>query len=721
MHLIVVGRLVPKTTKLHTDGVSRWMRGDISLNNASRSALTKIGQRVMPFTLVYDKALPTNDVIMLGLVSSYTFPDSGRVWKTLDIDTVITQDSPILSALNVSFREAVDLIARGDTEFMEKLGSVKLIVKKQITDILGTKNQFADTLLEMFDVHAYEKLCQDPWDMIHALPYYTVAHADKVAESVGLSLEDPKRFNAIFTQLLDREFSKHANTYMNENSFIAFYWLNFSETMTLEEYIQLSQVADSPIIKSDIGYHPSKLYRAESASYRYLEQAVMGEPQEPELHLEEAQNVLNTLDIQLTPEQEHALIKALSAPLHIITGGPGTGKTTILSAILQKMQNLTGVPVNSPTSPFLLVAPTGKAAARMQEQTGVIAKTIHSAFNIKPGYGIYNIDNAVEKFENIRYIIVDEASMLDSAVFGDMCRVFARMTHRPKLLLVGDVDQLPPVQSGQVFYDVITFLRNAHPEMITELTEVKRQADGSNIPELASYIRKGQFPPQEWFIGKSDTLPITSKMTNFGDKLCSTLQNLEDHEMDKVQILTPYRSGPNPDTIHGINHLVAPLFNPQSPDDMLVGYGNPPRQFRVGDKVVNRVNFSPTIVNGSIGTITYIDDSSNDLFDWSISVSFGDEIKEYLYETWIALEPAYAITIHSSQGSEYDTVIVVTMRSANPDFLTRNLLYTAITRASKNVILMGDYNTFVRIAQTPQPPRQTALSVWLSQLQSKED
>lgn len=715
MDLIVLGKLMPKTIKPSKDNSSRWMQGDIRLAHESLHVLSDVNQHRLTFTFNMSSSLPRHDVIILGNVSEYRFPDSGKIWKTLDIDHIIDNDSPIFELLGVTTREAHALIGERDKAFLASLGGARLKIKQQIIDILGSKNKFADKLLEAFGDRAYVELTNNPWDKIFVIPYYTITHADKVAQHLGLSKDDPRRFRALFRQILEKEFAKHGNTYMSESEFQAIYWQHFAQTLTLEEYNDILNEDDPPVIQTDLGYHPAYLYHAEVRTYDYLEHNTgiyNGDPTPDEV----IDAVLDSSDITLTGEQGHALRHALDEHLHVVTGGPGTGKTTILKAILDKIRvRHLYSSKNALKTPFLLVAPTGKAASRMQEQTGYPARTIHSAFGIVPGYGAADPEETANDLSHVEYILIDEASMLNTTLFGDMIKVIEHMYHNPKILLLGDIDQLPPVQNGQVFQDILSFLELRYPESVTRLTVVKRQGADSNIPELASYIREGRFPAPEWFKGKEDIIPIAATFNNIHEVLADTVIAGHIDQLEAMQFLTPYRNGPNPDTIHAINKVASPIYNPPKENEQVVGHGDASVSLRVGDRVVNRTNLSKDIVNGSLGEITSINSSSADLFDWTISVRFDNEkTYTYEYENWSSIEPAYAITIHSSQGSEYDIVVIPIIRQGHPSFLTRNLLYTAITRASKKVILVGPYQYFAGISQNEQTPRKTALSAWLT-------
>lgn len=720
MPVVTVGRLITEQTKLNSNGEERWIRGTVNLYGACQLFLREIKQRKLPFTIVTGKVLPREPAILLGEITTYPIPNSKIEWKTLEIREFIPRDSVLFEELGCTFQEAVKKIANKDPEFLDQIGAAELATRKKIIDLVGSKNRFADHLMEQFGDAAYQKLVENPWKMIHIIPYFTIKQADAVAEKLGIPLTDKRRFVEYFRYLLDQSFESHRNTYISENEFLAFYWMHFSEEMSMNEFKSLANKPGSPVIRTKLGYHPAHFYFAEEASYEIIMKSLHTEIPITEKEEKITELVLKESEITLTSEQVHAVKHAFHSPLHIITGGPGTGKTTVLNTILKKLALLVGTGFDD-QCPFLLIAPTGKAAYRMFEQTGIVAHTIHSAFGIIPEYGCLDIEQTAKRLSHVRYLIIDESSMLDTKLFGDLCRVLLEMNHIPFILMVGDADQLPPVQHGQVFQDLLQFLQKHMPEHVTSLTLLKRQENGSHIPELASYIKKGQFPNEAWFADKDDIFFVPVTMDTFSDCLMNGVLLPKKENLDTIQILTPYRNGTTPDTIYAINTLVEPLYNPvdesvdENHPEPTVTAGNPPRTFRVGDKVINRQNRSKTIINGSIGTILSINDRPRDLFAWTIEVQFeSGEIDIYRYEEFKYLEIGYAITIHASQGSEYENVVTCALRnSTNMDFLNKNLLYVAITRASKRLVLMGQISTFQQIAATNQRPRHTALAYWL--------
>lgn len=708
MPIVTVGRLDPKDIRPNKDGETRWIKGQIKLHVKCIPLLRKIKQKKLPFTYVSGEMLPKDFAILLGEFTEYPIPNTNIIWKTLEIQKIITRHSPLLKSLHIPFEQAIERVASEDPEFLAAIGSLELQIRKQIIELVGAKNRFADHLINQFGLDAYEKLCENPWKMMGVIPYFGLEQADKVAGKLGIPLSSPLRFEAYFNLCMAEQFTSHQNTYLSENEFQALYWMKFSDNYSQEEYRRLA-----PIKHTNLGYHPKDFYYAERATVDLINHSFGIRIPETKEEKRLEQMVLERGFLP-SKEQYHAIHSAFHTPLHLLTGGPGTGKTTVLKIILEKLMLLTGSSPFADDAPFLLVAPTGKAAYRMYEQTGVPAHTIHSAFGIVPGYGCPNEEDAARRLSHVEYLIIDESSMLDTLLFGDLCKILLKMSHIPFLLLVGDADQLNPVGNGQVFKDLLAIFEAKAPDRITKLTEIKRQTGESHIPELAAFIRNGQFPEESWFADKPDIFFVPTTMDTFEGTLINGVLKPKQEELTTIQILTPYRNGQTPDTIFSIAKMVEPLYNPKPASVPAIAAGNPVKLFHKGDKVINRQNLSPTIINGSLGEITELYATNRDVFSRSMDITFENgETRNFIYDEFKYLEPAYAITIHSSQGSEYENVVLCLMRgTVSADFLCRNLLYVGVTRASSKLVLMGSIDTFQRAAAQEGRPRKTALRPW---------
>lgn len=712
--MVIAGRFVPEQAKDNENG--RWIRGDIMPYGPCATLLNDIGehgQRRLPFTIVTSHPLSKKPVVAVGSLSDYTLPD-GRLWYTLEIAEYYEKGDPALDEYG-TFNELADRIAKKDPEVIQALGDRKTRVKEALKKIFGTGNNFADRMIEKFGTSAYDRLKSNPWQMIHVIPYFTMKQADHAAEVLGIPLTDENRFREHFRSRIDLFFESRKDTYMSDADFYGLYLMDFSSEMEKDEFMKKTMEGDDPLVfKTNLGIHPAQFYYDEKASVNLIKRAGrIHIPQTREIELAE-ENARAELDFELTPEQDHGFRNAFRTPIHFITGGPGTGKTTLLSAILKKLRLLTHKDLSDPTSPVLLAAPTGKAAYRMWEQTHVPAHTLHSAFQIIPDYGCVDMERAAEALSHVRYLIIDESSMLDTHLFGETARIIAKMDHVPFILLVGDIDQLAPVGHGQVFKDLLDYAEAVCPECVTRLTVLKRQKGDSNIPELANdYIAKGKFPGVDWFKDKPDVKFVNVDAYTMIPTLEKAVLEPRKGDLDDVQLITPFRNGTTGDTVPAINILAQPYYNLD--EGKYITINNPDRTFRIGSKVINKKNRTDNIINGSIGTVTEMNTSSRDLFEWSVTVTFesGDEMV-YPYGDLKELDLAYAITVHASQGSEYDNVVLCIARGgSSPEFLNRNLVYTAVTRAVKKLILLGNIKAFAAAAATPAPVRKTALSEWL--------
>lgn len=716
--MIIAGRFIQEQFRENENG--RWIRGEIMPYGSCVLLLDTIGpngQRKLPFTIVATRPLPKSPAIMIGSLSEYILPSSGLPWYTLEISEYYVKDDPVLKPFG-TFRELSEKIAKQDPEIIAALGDRKARVKEALVKIVGSGNTFADRMIEQFGVSAYDKLKENPWQMIHSIPYFTLKQADAAAEKLGIPLTDENRFREHFRARLNLFFEDRRDTYMSSSDFYALYLMDFSNEYTKEEFWEKTLKCEDPLVyETDLGIHPAEFYYNERATLNLIRRTGrLRIPDLPELAAAEEQ-VKKSLAYEMTPEQEHGFRRAFRSPIHFITGGPGTGKTTLLSAILKKLEILTGRNLNDPDSPVLLVAPTGQAAYRMWEQTHIPAHTINAAFHILPDLGCPDMDQSAEALNHVQYLVIDESSMLDTNLFGQVARIIARMDHVPFMLLVGDPDQLAPVGHGQVFKDLLEYALNKYPECVTHLTVLKRQKDGSSIPELAGYLSNGKFPELNWFQDRQDITFLTVQPNELTKVLEQGILAPKKGNLDDVRILTPFRSGTMNDTVAAINNLAQPYYNPdpEGKTITITGLDKQSKTFELGSRVISKKNRSERVVNGSVGFVTAMDTEDTDLFKWSLTVQFDSgEEKTYSYKELKELDLAYATTIHASQGSEYENVVLcMTRGGGGPGFLNRNLLYTAVTRAVSRLILLGNRNIFAAAAAEPAPARKTALSEWL--------
>lgn len=405
------------------------------------------------------------------------------------------------------------------------------------------------------------------------------------------------------------------------------------------------------------------------------------------------QIVSKELGINLDESQQQALHAALSEKVLVITGGPGTGKTTLIKAIICLYKKL-GYQI-------LLAAPTGRAAKRMTEATGFEAKTLHRLLEYSPK------DNQFKKNHenplNADVLIIDETSMIDTIL---MYHFLKAIPPNATLILVGDVDQLPSVGAGNLLRDLIE--SEVIPTM--RLTNIFRQAQDSLIILNAHRINHGQFPlldfspgkPQDFYFFPCDE-PEKALQTIL-DLCCHRIpKTFGFHPLENIQVLSPMHRG-----LIGAANLNVELqksLNPSSKVEINRG-GN---IFRIGDKVMQiRNNYDKDIYNGDIGKITKIDREIQE-----VAINFDGKEVNYEFSELDEIVLSYAISIHKSQGSEYPA-IVIPLLTQHYMMLQRNLLYTAITRGKKLVVLVGSKKAIAIAVRNNQPlKRYTRLKIRL--------
>ena len=369
--------------------------------------------------------------------------------------------------------------------------------------------------------------------------------------------------------------------------------------------------------------------------------------------------------IELAPSQAEALRKALVSRVLVITGGPGVGKTTLVNAILTVLR--------AKKVKTLLCAPTGRAAKRLSESTGIEAKTIHRLLEFQGGGFSRNADNPL----NCDLLVVDESSMIDTVL---MDRLLRALPERGHLLLVGDVDQLPSVGPGAVLSDVIRSGRVP----VVRLTEVFRQAATSRIIVNAHRINCGEMPESEkdtdfYLIERDDPEKIAATVLELAARRIPTKWGVD--ALGEIQILCPMNRGSLGTT--GMNRLLQEALNPvRSGEAIVERFG---WEFRCRDKVIQlRNNYDKDVYNGDIGRVRSIDPMERDLV-----VTYDGRDVVYDFNELDEVAPAYAITIHKSQGSEFP-VVVMPLAMQHFLLLQRNLVYTGVTRGRRLVVLVGE-------------------------------
>ena len=574
-------------------------------------------------------------------------------------------------------------------------------------------------LMEFFAVHqlpaelavrTYKLYGESAVDLLYDDPYLLMdegleapfGSVDRFAIELGIAGDDPRRIEAGILFELHYNLSA-GHSFLPRNKLIAAtaQLLTVEETSIEEGLRRLAdagRVVPDHLAEIDIIYLP-ELHEAELYTCQRLKdfaKQYFPHPGDWKRRLKEAEAAGG---ITYSDQQRQALEEAASSGLLLITGGPGTGKTTVLNGILHLLGHM--------QLRCLLAAPTGRAAKRLTEVTGEDACTIHRLLEagIDPHTGKMFFAKDEDNPLKADVIIVDEMSMVDIQLLHSLLRAIPQ---GKRLILVGDPDQLPPVGPGFPFCDCLR--SNQLPSV--RLTQIFRQAQQSLIVMNAHRVNQGQLPELHCRTGDFFFLPCRSEeqvaQTIAG--LCTTrLPKNMGIPSDQIQVLTPTRKGAV--GTWGLNALLQSQLNPPAPTKKERKFGE--FTFREGDRVMQiRNNYDilwkkcdgsaigSGMFNGDIGIITAIDNAAE-----SLTVLFDDREAEYDFTQLGELELAYAMTVHKSQGSEYRAVVLCAF-NGSPYLLRRSILYTAITRAKELLIIVGLEQTIATMTENAQVGRR---------------
>ena len=507
---------------------------------------------------------------------------------------------------------------------------------------------------------------------------------DQVAKNIGIDLNDKIRIKAAIIYVIKQLLFKNGDTYLYEEEIknnIESY-LNFTIEMDLFNQLIDELRYESKIIKEDEKYYLKDIYDSEK---RVVEKI--------NVLLKKEKTKYNTIDtfikntekenkITYNNKQLEAIKKALMNNITIITGGPGTGKTTIIKSIIDIYKGLNKLDENNLIERIALLAPTGRASKRLSESTLLPATTIHRFLKWNKETNEFNI-NEYNK-DRSELIIIDEVSMIDISLLDNL---FKGLTDNIKLVLVGDYNQLPSVGPGQILKDMIE--SNTIETIYLDL--LYRQSEKSYITKLAYDIKEGNLN-DEYLETKDDYTFLTCNGSSIVDNLRYLCNKLKEKNIENIQLMAPMYAGIN--GIDSLNKELQSIFNPKDNLKNEIKVGDV--IFREGDKILQLVNMpDENVFNGDIGYIKYISLANTSKSKKNeIYVDYDGLTVKYLPKDFNKIKHGYIITIHKSQGSEFDFVIIP-ICSSYRRMLYKKLIYTAITRAKKKLILIGEPNSFI--------------------------
>ena len=486
------------------------------------------------------------------------------------------------------------------------------------------------------------------------------------------------RILACIVETMKRITFNTGDTYSYKEEIIRALNDEFNIKISSDEYFSMLSNEYKIVIDND-KYYLKEYYDAEIDIVNRLKEIKLSP-----IHLEKnldkkIKDLESSLDITYNTEQKNAIKSIFHDNIVIITGGPGTGKTTIIKGIINLYKNVYKYSDDALNMKLALIAPTGRASKRMSETTGYGSSTIHRYLKWNKDNNTFGINEFNKTNEEL--IIVDETSMIDTVLFDSLLKGIRKNI---KLVLVGDEHQLPSVSPGLVLNDLINSNKFNH----IKLNNIYRQSKNSYIPVLASEIKNKNVT--DYLDKKDDYNFIECNTRSIKDLIVDIANKSINKGLDEnnIQILAPMYKGEI--GIDNLNIILQNIFNPHSNHLKEVVIG--PIIYRVNDKVLNLVNdVDKGIYNGDIGFIYDIDINSKSDF---IKVNFDNNIVSFKKEELSSIKHAYAITIHKAQGSEFDHVIMPISKTYNK-MLYNKLIYTGVSRAKKSLIIIGSSEAFI--------------------------
>lgn len=671
----------------------------------------KYGEQLKADT--YQKEQPTSENGLIHYLSSEKFPGIGKKTAERIVDLLGEQAIDRMIAEPELLGQVPGLTEKKQKMMLETIrlnyGMDQVIVG---LNRFGFGSQLAFAIYQAYKNTAIEMIEENPYRLVEDIEGIGFKKADNIAEQLGIEATSPKRMRAAILHQIFQQSMQTGNTYVPAQELLD-QTIRLLETSRPVE-IHPEQVADVVIQLVDQGkiqqegtnLYENSLFFSEwgiaTSIQRLLQQKK--EINYPEKTVEKClRKIEKRLGIVYGSSQEEAIKQAIRSPLFILTGGPGTGKTTVINGIVQLFAELNEVDLEpskytEETFPILLAAPTGRAAKRMNETTGLPSGTIHRLLGLN---GREKATAMAPKELEGGLLIVDEMSMVDTWLANTL---FKSISTNMQVIFVGDKDQLPSVGPGQVLHDLLEI--DDIPKQ--ELNEIYRQGDGSSIIPLAHEIKNGRLP-QNFTQNQKDRSFFACDAYKIEPIIAQIVQRAKDRGFtpQDIQVLAPmYRGAAG---IDALNKMMQEIFNP-NPDGKKKEVHWNETVYRIGDKVLQLVN-SPedNVFNGDMGQIvgiTYAKNSEDKVDE--LTIQFDANEVTYKRSEWNKITLSYCCSIHKSQGSEFKMVILPMVHQYQR-MLQRNLLYTAITRSKELLILLGELPAYQQCVANESNLRYTTL------------
>ena len=628
----------------------------------------------------YERCMPEKKDSMVEFLSSGLFKGIGekKAKKIVDVlgrDTfniILNNPSNLILIPTVTEKNANTLHEKL-VEYESSYETILYLSKLGFStkDSMLIYNKYKDKTIKVIE--------EDIYNLIEDITEMNYKKIDSIALKIGIDVNSINRISASILYIIRELTTLLGHSYYFKEDIYKYLYsvLNINISDTLYENAINKLIKDLKLIIINDRYYLMDMYESEKTiveRFRYLSRRKDESINNIDTYIKYLETNFN---INYNNEQLDAIKNSIYKKMLIITGGPGTGKTTIIKGILELYKEINKLSHRDMIEEIALLAPTGRAAKRMSETTLYPASTIHRFLKWNKENDTFQI-NEYNK-SKVKFVIIDEASMIDTYLFSNLLKGLSVNT---KIVIVGDYDQLPSVGPGQVLYDLIT----SEVLNVVHLKELYRQGMDSNILTLAYDIRKDELDKSIFNVDEDLTFIECSN-----DEVMNNIEDISSTYKDigykNIQILAPMYKTIN--GIDNINNNVQEIFNRKKHTKSEITIGDV--TYRENDKVIQLTNMpDDNVFNGDIGVINKINTKTKE-----IVIDFDGNLVRYTKANFNKFKLAYAISIHKSQGSEFDIVIIPIVNNFKK-MLYKKLIYTGITRCKKKLYIIGDYNSLVQ-------------------------